>query len=171
MEEDQSGESQAGRQPEQLINDFYSSFQRLDWKGMLSCYRADIFFYDPVFENLEGAEVRAMWEMLLSRAADLQLRYSDVQTDHAHGSCRWVATYTFSTSGRKVVNEGLARFTFDDGMIVEHQDEFSLWKWSRQALGITGLFFGATPFLQNKIRRNARKSLDKFMAAAKTAVR
>jgi hypothetical protein len=149
---------------EQMIKGFYTSFQKRDWKGMLACYGEDVFFYDPVFENLDGPQVRAMWEMLLSRARDLELSFSDVRSDDGYGSCNWVATYTFTSTGRKVVNKGKARFSFNEGKIAEHQDEFSLWKWSSQALGLPGVLFGATSLFQKKIRRNARKSLEKFMA-------
>jgi len=149
---------------EQLIKIFYTCFQKLDWKGMLDCYSEDVFFYDPVFENLDGHQVRAMWEMLLSRAKDLELSFSEVQSEDGYGSCSWIATYTFTATGRKVVNKGKARFSFSDGKIVEHQDEFSLWKWSSQALGLPGMLFGGTSLFQKKIRRNARKSLEKFTA-------
>jgi hypothetical protein len=149
---------------EQLIKGFYTCFQKLDWKGMLDCYSEEIFFYDPVFENLEGPQVRAMWEMLLSRAKDLELSFSDIAFEDDYGSCCWIATYTFTSTGRKVVNKGKARFAFNEGKIVEHQDEFSLWKWSSQALGLPGILFGWGYLLQNKIRRNARKNLEKFMA-------
>jgi len=154
------------KQEEQLIKDFYTCFQRLDWKGMLDCYAEDIFFYDPVFENLEGEQVRAMWEMLLNRAKDLVLDFSDIVTEDGYGSCQWVAAYTFTATGRKVVNRGKARFSFREGKIAEHQDAFSLWKWSGQALGLPGLLFGWSSVLQKKIRGNARKSLEKFMAAS-----
>ena len=149
---------------EQLITIFYTCFQKLDWKGMLDCYSEDVFFYDPVFENLDGRQVRAMWEMLLSRAKDLELSFSGVQSEDEYGSCNWIATYTFTATGRKVVNKGKARFSFREGKIAEHQDEFSLWKWSSQALGLPGMLFGATSLFQKKIRGNARKSLEKFIA-------
>jgi len=148
---------------EQLIKVFYTSFQNLDWRGMLACYRDDVFFYDPVFENLQGPEVRAMWEMLLSRAKDLKLQFSDIQSDGQYVSCHWTATYTFTQTGRLVVNRVTARFTIHEGKIVEHYDDFSLWRWSRQALGWTGLLFGWSSLFQRAIRRNVRKSLDRFI--------
>jgi hypothetical protein len=153
---------------EQLIKDFYTCFQKLDWKGMVDCYSEDIFFYDPVFENLEGPEVAAMWEMLLSRAKDLTLTFGEIVSDEDNGSCRWIATYTFTSTGKKVVNKVQAHLSFSGGKIVEHQDDFSLWKWSSQALGWTGMLLGGTSLLQNKIRRNARKSLEKFIAGKET---
>jgi ketosteroid isomerase-like protein len=149
---------------EQLIKNFYTCFQRLDWKGMLDCYGEDVFFYDPVFEDLEAPQVRAMWEMLLSRAKDLELSFTEVESKAGYGSCRWIAAYTFTATGRKVVNKAKARFTIRDGKIAEHQDEFSFWNWSRQALGLPGMLLGWTSLLQNKVRRDARKSLDKFIA-------
>jgi hypothetical protein len=156
---------------EQLIKVFYTCFQQRDWKGMLDCYQENVFFYDPVFENLEGREARAMWEMLLTSAKDLEMSFHNIQlesaspdpTGESYGSCHWVAAYTFSATGRRVVNKGKAWFKFSGGKIAEHQDNFSLWRWSRQALGIPGILFGWTPILQNKIRKRARKNLEKFI--------
>lgn len=155
---------------EQLVKVFYTCFQQRDWKGMLDCYHKDIFFYDPVFLNLEGPEVHAMWEMLLRNAKDLELNFSNIRMEPAaepstetYGSCNWVATYTFSQTGRRIVNKGKALFTFSEGKIAEHQDDWNFWKWIRQALGLPGILLGWTPMLQNKIRRQARKNLEKFM--------
>ena len=153
----------SARNSERLINNFYTRFQARDWKGMVQVYHPDIFFYDPVFGNLEGPQVAGMWEMLLSGATELDLQFGDVAADEGYGSCWWTATYVFSLTGRKVVNKGKAMFRFEDGKIIEHQDVWSFWRWSAQALGWKGLLFGWTPVLQGKVRRNARRSLERFM--------
>ena len=75
-----------------------------------------------------------------------------------------MATYTFSGSGRKVVNRIDARFTFRDGLIATHVDTFDLWRWASQALGPVSLLLGWTPFLRAKIRAQAAQSLAKFSA-------
>ncbi|HEY6900908.1 MAG TPA: nuclear transport factor 2 family protein [Puia sp.] len=147
---------------EQLITTFYTSFQQGNWRGMIDCYHTDVFFYDPVFQNLEGAEVRAMWEMLLGRAKAVKLDFSNVSGADGHGSCNWIAEYRFPATGRNVINKATARFSIREGKIVEHQDEFSLWKWSAQALGLPGQFFGWSSLLQENIRKKARANLEKF---------
>jgi ketosteroid isomerase-like protein len=154
------------RSPEQLIQQLYASFDKKDWKGVLECYGEDITFYDPVFENLTDGQVRAMWQMLLANAKDLEMKASNIDVEDGYGSCNWVASYTFPRTGRKVVNRGTAYFKFKGGKISEHQDDFSFWKWSRQALGIPGILFGWTAALQNQIRKKAKKGLEKFMAGA-----
>lgn len=143
----------------ELIPIFYSAFQRLDYKTMQDCYHKEATFSDPVFGTLNAAEVKAMWEMLCKRAKNFSLEYSEVQAGPEEGSCVWVAHYTFGKTGRPVVNTIHAHFRFKEGKILSHQDQFDLWKWSRQALGPVGLFLGWTPFFQNKIRREARSSL------------
>ncbi|MDP4217404.1 MAG: nuclear transport factor 2 family protein [Bacteroidota bacterium] len=148
---------------ERLISDFYTCLQCLDWRGVNSFYHADATFYDPVFENLEKGQVTAMWEMLLSGAREFRLDFAGVHADGEDGGCTWTAYYSFSRTGRRVVNKGKAHFRFVDGKIAEHQDEFSLWAWSRQALGLPGLLFGWTSPMHRKIRDMARKSLDKFI--------
>lgn len=149
---------------EELINKFYSSFQQLDHAGMNSCYSDDIVFFDPVFGLLEGKAARAMWEMLCTNAKDLSLTYGNiVHLDDEYSTCEWVATYTFSKTGRKVVNRIKANMRFADGKIVEHSDGFSLHKWSAQALGFTGWLLGWNSLFQRKIKNQAKRNLLKFM--------
>jgi len=149
---------------DELINKFYSSFQKLDHRGMNGCYSDDIVFFDPAFGLLKGDEVKAMWEMLCTNAKDFSLTYSNIQhLDEEYSTCDWVATYTFSKTGKKVVNKIEANMRFADGRIAEHSDAFSLHKWSSQALGFSGWLLGWNRFFQRKIQNGARKNLAKFM--------
>ena len=100
-----------------------------------------------------------MWRMLTGRAEDLRVDL----VEHDDRSAHWVAHYTFTQTGRPVVNDVHARFAFRDGLIVEHIDSFSFWKWSRQALGPAGLALGWTPLLRSRVRATARQGLDQFM--------
>ena len=149
---------------EELIRRFYTAFQQLDYKTMQDCYSDDPVFNDAVFGLLEGEQVGAMWEMLCRNARDFSLEFSNIKLlDDEYATCNWTAKYTFSKTGRKVVNRIKAHMRIQDGMITEHTDEFDIWKWSRQALGITGTLLGWTGFMKSKIRRNARNNLAKFL--------
>ncbi len=149
---------------DQLINNFYSSFQKLDSRGMTDCYSDDIVFFDPAFGLLRGDEAKCMWEMLCRNAKDFSLTYGNIQhLDEEYSTCDWVATYTFSKTGRKVVNKIKANMRFAGGKIVEHSDAFSLHKWASQAMGLVGWLLGWNRFFQQKIQNGARKSLVRFM--------
>jgi ketosteroid isomerase-like protein len=148
----------------ELIARFYTAFQQRDWQTMNSCYHAMAAFHDPAFCNLSSKEVRAMWHMLCLNAREFSLTFTDVKVDEQTGQCEWIATYTFSQTGKKVVNRIQATFTFKDGLIFTHTDTFDLWKWSRQALGLPGVLLGWTTFIKNKIHSTARKSLARFIA-------
>ena len=148
----------------ELINNFYSAFQKLDYKGMIKCYSDEIVFFDPVFELLKGEQANYMWEMLCKNARDFSLTYGNiVELDEEYCTCDWVATYTFSGTGRRVVNKIRANMRFAGGKIIEHSDAFSLHKWSKQALGLKGLLFGWNSFFQRKIKNRAKKNLLKFI--------
>ncbi|MGZ8545301.1 MAG: nuclear transport factor 2 family protein [Flavisolibacter sp.] len=147
----------------ELIQHFYTCFQQRDFKGMQDCYAHDARFTDPVFTGLDGKETRAMWEMLCKRGKDLVIDFSDVKADEQSGSAVWVAHYTFSQTGRKVVNHVKARFEFGNGLISSHQDDFNFYQWARQALGLPGLLLGWTPVFRHKIQNTARKGLHRFM--------
>ena len=147
---------------EELITRFYNAFQRQDAETMASCYADDVQFSDPVFTDLQGKNAADMWPMLTSRAQNFSLTFDGVQADDKQGQAHWIATYTFAQTGRKVVNDIHANFTFSNGKIVRHQDHFDLWKWSRQALGAKGLLLGWTPLVKNAIRAQAAKGLAIF---------
>jgi len=145
----------------QLISDFYTAFQRRDHQAMAACYHPEARFCDPVFE-LQGQEIAAMWQMLCERAQDFSLTFS---VDDSNGKivARWQAKYLFSQTGRAVVNNVTGNFTFKDGLIYTHDDDFSFWRWSAQALGAPGLLLGWTPLLRNKVRQQAGKGLQAFI--------
>jgi len=151
-------------QNKERMNKFYTAFQKKDYKTMQDCYANNATFSDPVFENLNAAEVRAMWQMLITRATDLALEFKNVAADETSGSAEWMATYTFTSTGKKVVNKIKANFVFENGKIKEHKDSFGFYKWAKQALGFKGLLLGWTSFLHNKVKQQARNNLIKFMS-------
>jgi len=148
----------------QVIEKFYSAFQKLDYKTMNSCYGEDIVFFDPVFGILKGDEVRCMWEMLCENARDLSITFSNIKAlDNEYSTCDWVASYTFSKTGKRVVNKIRANMLIADGKIIEHSDAFSLHNWSKQAYGLMGILIGWNSIFQTNIKNQARKRLVKFM--------
>ena len=147
------------------IERFYRAFDQCDAAIMNELYADDVVFSDPAFGELRGDEVRAMWTMLTGQAKDLSVRASDVRADDESGAAHWRAEYTFTATGRRVVNEIDATFRFGaDGKVVEHRDRFSFWRWSRQALGPSAVLLGSNPAGQAVVRRRARGRLQAFMA-------
>jgi ketosteroid isomerase-like protein len=149
----------------ELIHRFYTAFQQGDYVTMQTCYHPQATFHDPVFQTLDSRQVKAMWQMLLTSARDLRVTFSDVSAEGGTGSCLWHAHYTFSRTGRPVHNVVRSAFTFRDDKIFTQTDHFDFWRWSRQALGTTGLLLGWSPLVKNKVRGNAQQSLTKFMAS------
>jgi hypothetical protein len=148
-----------------IIARFYDAFARRDWEAMGACYHPEARFSDPVFLELDAAQVKAMWRMLLTSDSDLRITYQVVQEDAVHGQALWDAWYTFSRTGRKVHNRITARFIYKDGLILRHEDRFDLWRWSRQALGTSGVLLGWSPVVRNKVRRTAAEALHRSMQA------
>ena len=148
-----------------LIEKFYNAFQKKDYKTMQECYADHAVFSDPVFLKLNAKEVRAMWEMLIKSGKDLRITFHHVEADRLQGACSWEAWYRFSRTNRNVHNVIRASFAFEDGKIFRHADNFNFWKWSRQALGVTGLLLGGTSGLHRKVAQTAHDNLTKFMGS------
>ena len=146
-----------------LLSRFYEAFGRRDHAAMAACYGPQAHFSDPVFTDLRGPQVTAMWRMLCIRATDLRIEASGFQADGQRGTAHWEAWYSFSATRRSVHNVIEASFTFDAGLIATHCDSFDLYRWARQALGVKGLLLGWAPPVQRSIRSTAARGLARSM--------
>ena len=146
------------------IEQFYMGFQALDAEQMLKYYSDEVIFEDPAFGILRGKKAHNMWKMLCKsqQGKDFKLDFSKVSYSGTKGSAHWEAWYDFSKTGRRVHNIIEAEFEFSDGMIIRHIDRFNLYRWSRQALGITGALIGWTGFFRKGLQRQTNAMLVKF---------
>jgi ketosteroid isomerase-like protein len=148
-----------------LIERFYDAFARGDGAAMAACYAPGIHFRDPAFGDLDGPRAGAMWRMLSGSAKDFRLELLEHGSDHSTGSAHWRAHYTFSQTGRPVVNDVQAAFRFADDLIADHIDSFDFERWAGQALGLRGRLLGGTSFLRASVQRGARARLEQFVAS------
>ncbi|MEA2483952.1 MAG: hypothetical protein QOC55_1899 [Thermoleophilaceae bacterium] len=144
---------------DELIQRFYTAFNDHDGDTMAAAYAPEAHFWDPVFQDLSGTEAGAMWRMLTRRADDLTVELAEHSSNGDSGTAHWIAHYTFTQTGRKVVNDIHATFRFQDGLIAEHRDEFDFTRWARQAIGVAGLL----PPVRSTVRKKARAGLDEYM--------
>ena len=148
-----------------VANQFYRAFANRDWRTMGALYADDATFSDPAFPHLTAPETRAMWRMLIERGTDLRLDYEVLDETHDAAQVRWIARYTFSQTGRPVVNEITAAMTLRDGFIVRHVDSFDFHRWAGQALGSAGRWLGWLPPFRRKVQQQADKALRRFIAS------
>ena len=148
---------------EKTIIKFYTAFANADASTMCECYNSKIGFRDPAFGLLKDKDVCQMWKMLIKKSkGNIKIEFSDIKADQYTGSAQQIATYNFSKTNRKVVNVIRAQFQFKDGLIKKHTDDFDIWKWTKQAFGITGYLLGWTGYFQHKIQQQALLSLKKY---------
>ena len=119
-----------------LIERLYDALDRGDGEAMTACYAEDARFEDRRVRRAARRPVSAPCRrMLTSRATDPLVELPSHDADEDSGSVNWVATYTFTATGRGVVNDIQASFQFRDGLIVDHLDQFSFRRWASQAFG------------------------------------
>jgi hypothetical protein len=149
------------------IEKLYAAFAALDAETMAACYAPDAVFDDEAFSLKGRRQVGGMWAMLCdavkTKGRDVwRIEVSAITERSAH----WEASYRFSATGRMVRNVIDAEFEFDPaGLITRQRDRFDFWRWARQALGAPGLLLGWSPMLRAKVRAQAAKNLDRFLAA------
>ena len=144
-----------------VIRELYEALDRHDGEAMARLYAPDGRFKDPAFGELSGAEAGDMWRMLTGRAEDLKRRARRALGRGRHGHRPLDRHATRSARAGRWSTTSTPRFRFRDGLIVEHEDSFSFWRWARQALGPAGLMLGLPP-MNRLVRRRAREDLAEF---------
>lgn len=147
---------------QEIIKAFYSAFQNKDSKAMNAFLADDICFEDPAFGKLEGDDVKYMWQFLTENAKDFSMTFSKVKADQNSGSAHWEAHYTFSATGNQVINKVNSNFTFQNGKINTHIDDFDLKKWVKQAMGSAVGLFGGSFLIKNAVQKKSRGLLAKY---------
>lgn len=147
----------------EVVDRFYTSLAAGNGDDMAACYSDDVIFEDPAFGELRGEDARDMWRMLCERSSDLTVKHTVLESTETSAKVNWIATYTFST-GRPVRNDITATMQLTDGLIRDHRDNFDMWSWSRQALGVPGLILGWSPPMRKKVRSTARGNLERFQS-------
>jgi limonene-1,2-epoxide hydrolase len=147
-----------------MITRFYAALDSGDAETMAASYAPDAHFSDPVFPDLNGPEVPAMWSMLCGRSTGLRLEVSDVHADDRTGRATWVAHYAFGPQQRQVVNRVSSVFDFDHGLIERQKDSFDFHAWSAMALGVKGRLLGWTPIVRGAAQKQAASGLQDYMA-------
>ena len=156
------------KKEDSIIAQFYEAFRQKDANAMAACYHEDVVFNDPAFGYLHGKEVEWMWRMLLERSkGDLVVSYYNVMQDEKRGIAKWEARYNFGASKRRVHNKINASFEFKDGLIVNHDDCFNLWRWAIQAFGVKGFFMGMIPWFGWSLRKKSKAILLKYIDSKK----
>jgi ketosteroid isomerase-like protein len=146
----------------ETITRLYDALNQHDGDTAAACYTDDAVFRDPAFGRLTDGAVKDMWRMLCERSGDLAVDLIDCGAEGADGWARWAASYTFSGTGRSVVNDIRSRFRFRDDLIAEQVDSFSLRRWGAQAIGRRATVMGTTPLLGYMVRRQARRQLSAY---------
>lgn len=153
---------QASQACEQMLHAFYQAFQQLDACAMARCYHENASFSDPVFKDLRGDQIAAMWTMLTRGAmrskGDWSLSYTIISGNERKAMVQWEAHYTMGP-GRTVHNQVTSHLAFWDGLIVRQIDEFDFWRWARQALGPTGWLLGWSKWYQRAVSAAATRRL------------
>jgi len=149
----------------ETLERLYDAFGRSDGETMASCYAPDAHFADPVYPDLHGAEVGAMWRMLTGRAQELTIEVRSLTADQHTGSATWLARYRFGPDRRPVANLVRSSFVFKDGLIEDERDEFDFHGWAAMALGPKGRFLGWTPMVRSAVQKRADQGLREFIAA------
>lgn len=129
---------------------------------MRELYSEYATYSDPIF-NLKGKEVPSLWYMMCTLDNDLSVTYKILEESGELVHTEWTISYILEVTGKRVKLNEKGFFRIIDGKIVEHRDEYDLWSWSSQGLGFIGKYLGWSGWFQNRVRKQAKRTVDVFI--------
>lgn len=150
------------QQTEELLTRLFRCLNAHDPIGMAECYGEEAAFQDIAFILLNKREIHAMWDMICSDnkkriKSDIEATVKELSANDSTGRAVVIDDYTFRDTGRKVHNQIVSTFSFQDGKIIKQIDECDSVSWGRQAFGgIQGYVAGHVEFIR---RGKAMKKL------------
>lgn len=126
---------------------------------MADCYHDQAAFIDIAFDLRGRKPIHAMWHRICN--GDTEVEVQKIEANHDGVRATVVERYTFTKTGRPVLNHIESRFRMRDGLIFQHLDSCDALSWSRQAFGrVRGELAGRLGILR---RRAARKLIDEMV--------
>lgn len=145
----------------QLLQTFFTAFAKKDLNTMLDCYHENVIYDDVGFGKQKGENAKTVWRFLIKKVdANAQITFSNIQVSKDKGQANWVTKYTFNQ--QKITNKITSTFYFQDGKIIYHKDNYSLWKWSQQAYGFIGYLIGWSPIFHWLVRWQMQRILQHY---------
>ena len=145
---------------ETLLRRLFECIAARDAAGVVDCYHPDVFFTDPLYPRLHGAQAAAFWEMVFAEATDWRFELHDLAADADGGRAEWTARY--GLRGREIETQGRSLFAFRDGRVCRHYDHFSLWRWAGSVLGPAGLAAGWFGPFRWALRQRLARRLERW---------
>ena len=150
---------------ETLLRRLFDRLAARDPAGVVRCYHAEVFFTNPLFPRVRGAEAAAFWAMVFEELEDLQVTLSEVAADDDGGHASWRARYSFGRDRRRVVTmTGRSLFAFREGLVCRHYDHFSYWRWAASAFGPAGAALGWFGPFRWAVRQALARRFERFRA-------
>ena len=155
------------------VEKFFRSYLKRDFVGMQSCLDEDVHFSDYAFDDIHGAQVRAMWQWFCTRTPPItMLGYKVLREDGDQVIARYRIRYLFQLEDKaepRTMDYLIgSTFTLSGGRIVEQKDwffELSEFEFAKRLVGLPKALLAYTPFLRKVIRRKMADKLADFMAA------
>lgn len=147
-----------------LVETFFQSMGRGDFRTLNACYSHDIIYSDPIFGLLKGDDVRMMWQMLLEGAKDISVKILEIEdVDEEYITCRYSISYFFEPTGRTISNLPKAFMRIKDEKIIEHSDGYRLSTFIANAYGLKGQVLGWSGFMKKSVQRRYSNLLTQFI--------
>lgn len=146
--------------PQETIMAFFEAYSRRNTGDMCNRYSSLIYYSDPVFGLLKDEQVIKMWQFRVANSNELSLIYGNISDrGDNYYTCEWTATYRFAPTGKKIIHKAKAYMKVEDGIITEHSDAYSFYKWIRQAYGISGWILGWSSVYKKRVRKKLLEQL------------
>lgn len=158
----------------QTVERFFRSYLKHDFHGMHACLDDAVHFSDYAFDDIQGAQVRAMWQWFCTRIPPIDMRgYKVLREEGDKVFARYRVQYLYradeEAEPRPVDYVIGSTFTLAGGKIIDQKDWFyaiSEFQFAKMLVGLPKALLAYTPLFKRGVRKRMAAKLAEFMVAS-----
>lgn len=141
-----------------IVKEFYEALSTGDFHAIQSFYSPEATYQDEIV-TLKGNEVFSHWFMMCREDFKTKAELIEIKENQNIVTTKWTIDYLLVPTGRRIFLEEEGYFYFNDGVIAAHRDKFDIYSFTKQGFGMLGYLIGWTSWAQNRLRKQAKKTI------------
>lgn len=145
-----------------IINKVFESITELNSVKINALYADEAIFEDPSIGEITGVVIKYWWQFLYGQMSNISIEVLDIKINGDEAIVSWKNNHLLKLTGKQLSLDFTTNFTFKDGFIVFHKNNYDFKQFVKQAFGPIAAMSG-NKIMQKMIKGQLNKMISNYI--------